>query len=90
MEKRTTTKRASSRSGAKANVASFAAGLAGIILAVWLVYGTVTIDPFRWGLFVEELIVAIPPRNLLLRWMKPYFQFILPVLILVILIRGLM
>jgi len=29
------------------------------LLAVWLVYGTVTIDPFRWGRFVEELIVAI-------------------------------
>lgn len=59
MERKSTAKRTSSRSGAKANVASFAAGFAGIIIAVWLVYGTVTIDPFRWGLFVEELIVAI-------------------------------
>ena len=31
----------------------------GIVLAAWLVYGTVTVDPFRWGRFVEELIVAI-------------------------------
>ncbi len=33
--------------------------MVGVVLAVWLVYGTVTIDPFRWGRFVEELIVAI-------------------------------
>ncbi len=35
------------------------AGVVGLLLAAWLVYGTVTIDPFRWGQFVEELIVAI-------------------------------
>ncbi|HPK71733.1 MAG TPA: hypothetical protein PLN93_07305, partial [Vicinamibacterales bacterium] len=29
------------------------------MVAVWLVYGTVTIDPFRWGLFAEELIIAL-------------------------------
>ena len=28
------------------------------MIAAWLVYGTVTIDPFRWGLFAEELIIA--------------------------------
>ena len=59
MEKKSTNRRAPSRSGAKANVASFAAGIAGIVIAAWLVYGTVTIDPFRWGLFVEELIIAL-------------------------------
>ena len=35
------------------------AGVVGVVLAAWLVYGTVTIDPFRWGRFVEELIVAV-------------------------------
>ncbi len=59
MEKKPANRRTSSRSGAKANAASFAAGFAGIIIAVWLIYGTVTIDPFRWGLFVEELIIAV-------------------------------
>lgn len=38
---------------------SIAAGVAAILLAAWLAYGTVTIDPFRWGQFVEELIVAV-------------------------------
>ena len=33
--------------------------MVGIVLAAWFVYGTVTIDPFRWGRFVEELIVAV-------------------------------
>ncbi len=41
------------------NAASIAAGLAGLLLAVWLIYGTVTIEPFRWGLFVEELIISL-------------------------------
>ena len=35
------------------------AGAVGVVLAAWLVYGTVTIDPFRWGRFGEELIVAV-------------------------------
>ncbi|NLI54402.1 MAG: hypothetical protein GX417_08750 [Clostridiales bacterium] len=39
--------------------ASIAAGVAGLLLAAWLVYGTASIDPFRWGLFVEELVVAL-------------------------------
>jgi len=59
LEKKSANKRAPSRSAAKANAASLAAGIAGIAVAVWLIYGTVTIDPFRWGLFVEELIIAI-------------------------------
>ena len=59
MERKTTNRRAPSRSGAKANVASVAAGILGLLIAAWLVYGTVTIDPFRWGLFVEELIIAL-------------------------------
>ncbi len=58
MEKKTTTRKAT-RSGGKANAASFAAGIAGLLLAAWLIYGTVTIDPFRWGLFAEELIIAL-------------------------------
>ena len=59
MEKKPANKRAPSRSAAKAHAASLAAGIAGIAVAVWLVYGTVTIDPFRWGLFAEELIIAL-------------------------------
>lgn len=39
--------------------ASIAAGVVAILLAAWLVYGTVTIDPFRWGRFAEEIIVAV-------------------------------
>jgi hypothetical protein len=59
LEKKSTTRRSPSRSGGKVNAASTAAGIAGILIAAWLVYGTVTIDPFRWGLFVEELIIAL-------------------------------
>lgn len=59
MEKKTTKRKSTARGGAKANIASVAAGTAGVILALWLVYGTATIDPFRWGLFVEELIIAL-------------------------------
>ncbi len=59
MEKKSTTKRTPSRSASKAHAASLAAGIIGILIAAWLVYGTASIDPFRWGLFVEELIIAV-------------------------------
>ena len=59
MEKKSANRKSPTRSGAKPNAASFAAGIAGIVIAAWLIYGTVTIDPFRWGLFVEELIIAL-------------------------------
>ena len=59
MEKTTTTKRASNRRGASTAAVSAAAGIAGALLAGWIIYGTVTIDPFRWGMFAEELIVAL-------------------------------
>ena len=59
MEKTTTTKRASNRRGASTAAVSAAAGIAGALLAGWIIYGTVTIDPFRWGVFAEELIVAL-------------------------------
>ena len=55
MERKTANRKTPFRSGAKANAAS----VAGILIAAWLVYGTVTIDPFRWGLFAEELIIAL-------------------------------
>ena len=58
MEKKTSNRKPA-RSGGKTTATSLAAGLAGLLLAAWLVYGTVTIDPFRWGLFVEELIIAV-------------------------------
>jgi len=58
LEKKTTTRKTNTR-GANANAASFVAGIAGALIAAWLIYGTVTIDPFRWGLFVEELIIAL-------------------------------
>ncbi len=38
---------------------SVVAGMVGILLAAWLIYGTVTIDPFIWGRFAEELIIAV-------------------------------
>lgn len=34
-------------------------GALGILLALWLLYGTVTIHPFLWGTFAEELIAAL-------------------------------
>jgi hypothetical protein len=55
-KKSSTKKTASKTSPASISVA---AGITGIVLAAWLIYGTVTIDPFRWGRFVEELIVAV-------------------------------
>ena len=59
MENKAARKRTPARSVAKATVASVSAGVAGALIAAWLIYGTVTVDPFRWGLFVEELIIAI-------------------------------
>ena len=59
MEKTTTTKRTSNRRGATTAAVSAAAGITGVLLAAWVIYGTVTIDPFRWGVFAEELIVAL-------------------------------
>lgn len=57
MAKKSSAKRIASKTSSAA--ISAAAGIVGILLAAWLVYGTVTIDPFRWGRFVEELIVAV-------------------------------
>lgn len=57
MGKNVKTKKTASR-GTSVSI-SIAAGIVAILLAAWLVYGTVTIDPFRWGRFVEELIVAV-------------------------------
>ena len=57
MAKKSSTKKTASKPS-PASI-SVAAGITGIVLAAWLVYGTVTIDPFRWGRFVEELIVAV-------------------------------
>ncbi len=51
-------KRRANSAAARGTAVSITAGAVGILLAVWLVYGTVTIDPFRWGVFVEELILA--------------------------------
>ncbi len=59
MEKKSAIKKTAARGGKKANAASVAAGVAGALLGAWLVYGTVTVDPFRWGLFAEELIIAL-------------------------------
>ncbi len=59
MEKKTTTRKSSPRKSAQSAFASVVAGVAGILLAVWIIYGTVTVDPFRWGVFAEELIVAL-------------------------------
>ncbi|MEA5049363.1 MAG: hypothetical protein VB034_12250 [Eubacteriales bacterium] len=52
------TRRKVKRTAAYGATGSFAAGVVGILLAVWFVSGTITIDPFRWGRFVEELILA--------------------------------
>ena len=30
-----------------------------LLLALWLVYNTVTLEPFSWGLFAEEIILAL-------------------------------
>ena len=57
MAKKASTKKIASKTSSAS--VSIAAGVVGVVLAAWLVYGTVTIDPFRWGRFVEELIVAI-------------------------------
>ena len=45
---------------------------------------------FGWGFdnYIKEVNKGSGMK--MPRWMKPYFQFILPLLILVILIRGLM
>ena len=59
MEKTKATKRTSNRRGATTAAVSAAAGITGVLFAAWVIYGTVTIDPFRWGVFAEELIVAL-------------------------------
>lgn len=53
------TRKTSARKKSQVSAAALAAGTAGVLLAAWLVYGTVSVDPFRWGLFVEELIIAL-------------------------------
>jgi hypothetical protein len=30
-----------------------------LLLALWLIYNTVTLEPFSWGLFAEEIILAL-------------------------------
>lgn len=55
-----------------------------------LVYLLFCVTRFGWGFdnYIKEVNKGSGMK--MPRWMKPYFQFILPVLILVILIRGLM
>jgi len=57
LAKKASTKKTASKTSSAS--VSIAAGVVGIVLAAWFVYGTVTIDPFRWGRFVEEIIVAV-------------------------------
>lgn len=52
------TKRRTNSAAARGKAISLSAGVIGILAACWLIYGTVTIDPFRWGTFAEELILA--------------------------------
>lgn len=55
-----------------------------------LVYLLFCVTRFGWGFdnYIKEVNKGSGMK--MPRWMKPYFQFILPLLILVILIRGLM
>ena len=55
-----------------------------------LVYLLFCVTRFGWGFdnYIEEVNKGSGMK--MPRWLKPYFQFILPILILVILIRGLM
>ena len=55
-KKRTT---APARKSASANGAMLAVGILGVLLALWIVYGTVTVSPFNWGVLGEELIAAL-------------------------------
>ena len=59
MDRKSASGKSAARRDESAGVANLAAGIAGLLLSAWLVYGTVTIDPFRWGQFAEELIVAL-------------------------------
>ncbi len=59
MERKTAAKKASQTRNAKMTTASITAGVAGLLLAAWLIYGTVSIDPFLWGIFTEEMIAAL-------------------------------
>ncbi len=59
MQRKRTTGRIPSRKRTAVSPAAVAAGAAGLLLAAWLVYGTASADPFRWDVFVEELIVAL-------------------------------
>ena len=34
-------------------------GILGVLLGLWLIYKTLTLQPFRWGTIVEELIIAL-------------------------------
>jgi hypothetical protein len=59
LDKKSANKKSAPRRSEQANAAYIAAGVTGLLLAAWFVYGTVSIDPFRWGIFAEELIVAL-------------------------------
>ena len=59
MQKKSSTRKPSPRKSSQLSPAAVAAGAAGLLLAAWLVYGTAGADPFRWDVFVEELIVAL-------------------------------
>ena len=59
MAKRTANKKSTSLAGETAAAGAIAAGAAGLLLAAWLLYGTASRDPFRWGVFAEELIAAL-------------------------------
>ncbi len=59
MGRKTATRKFSAARGTQIPAAAMTAGVAGLLLAAWLIYGTVSVDPFRWGVFAEELIVSL-------------------------------
>lgn len=59
---RTQPKKATSRAPAKKTGSGgygVPLGALCLLLALWLIYNTVTLEPFSWGLFAEEIILAL-------------------------------
>ncbi|HWQ06808.1 MAG TPA: hypothetical protein VN453_06260 [Feifaniaceae bacterium] len=54
-----TTSRAATQKAGSTGAYGVSLGVLGVLLALWLIYNTITLTPFSWGIFAEEIILSL-------------------------------
>ncbi|MEN6338636.1 MAG: hypothetical protein ABFD03_00770, partial [Clostridiaceae bacterium] len=53
------TSRAATQKAGSTGAYGVSLGVLGVLLALWLIYNTITLTPFSWGIFAEEIILSL-------------------------------